>query len=156
MTEEARTTPLVPDDFVVPRELRSARFRLVPLGPHLNASDHEAWMSSIPHLQTTPGFVDWGWPPDEGFSAEQNLADLERHADEFERRVAFAYSVLEPDSDDNVIGCVYLDPGGRPGNASIRSWVRADVAELDGPLRIAVRDWLTESWPFNDIEYAGG
>ncbi len=99
MTEEPRTTPLVPDDFVVPTELRSTSFRLEPLGPDHNARDHEAWMSSIAHLQTTPGFKDWGWPPDEGFTLERNLADLVEHADEFERRVAFAYSVLDPDSD---------------------------------------------------------
>ncbi|PXX08203.1 hypothetical protein C8E89_109219 [Mycolicibacterium moriokaense] len=147
--------PLVPDHFVVPTELRSTHFRLEPLGPDHNAGDHEAWMSSIAHLQTTPGFEGRGWPPDEGFSAERNLTDLEEHADEFERRVAFAYSVLDPDS-DRVIGCVYIDPGDRDGSANIRSWVRADVAELDAPLRKAVRDWLTESWPFNDIEYAGG
>jgi len=112
-------------------------------------------MSSIAHLQTTPGFKDWGWPPDEGFTLERNLADLVEHADEFERRVAFAYSVLDPDS-DRVIGCLYIDPGDRVGTAHVRSWVRADVAELDAPLRKAVRDWLTESWPFNDFEYAGG
>jgi hypothetical protein len=63
--------------------------------------------------------------------------------------------VLDPDSDE-VIGCVYIDPGDRAADASVRSWVRADVAELDAPLRKAVREWLTESWPFNDIEYAGG
>ena len=112
-------------------------------------------MSSIAHLQTTPGFKDWGWPPDEGFTLERNLADLVEHADEFERRVAFAYSVLDPDS-GRVIGCVYIDPGDRDGTVHVRSWVRADVAELDAPLRKAVRDWLTESWPFNDFEYAGG
>jgi hypothetical protein len=155
MAEEPRTTPLVPDDFVVPTELRSTSFRLEPLGPDHNARDHEAWMSSIAHLQTTPGFKDWGWPPDEGFTLERNLADLVEHADEFARRVAFAYSVLDPDS-DRVIGCLYIDPGDRVGTAHVRSWVRADVAELDAPLRKAVRDWLTESWPFNDFEYAGG
>jgi hypothetical protein len=154
MAEEPRTTPLVPDHFVVPTELRSTSFRLEPLGPDHNARDHEAWMSSIAHLQTTPGFEGRGWPPDEGFSAEQNLDDLVVHADEFEGRVAFAYSVLDPDS-DKVIGCVYIDPGDRDGNASIRSWVRADVAELDVTLRRAVRGWLAASWPFNDIEYAG-
>ncbi|HTI78447.1 MAG TPA: hypothetical protein VL634_25820 [Mycobacterium sp.] len=154
MAEQPRTTPLVPDDFAVPTELRATSFRLEPLGPDHNARDHQAWMSSIAHLQATPGFEDRGWPPDEGFSAEQNLDDLVEHADEFKRRVAFAYSVLAPDSDD-VIGCVYIDPGDRDGSASVRSWVRADVAELDAPLRKAVRDWLTESWPFNDIEYAG-
>ena len=155
MSEEPRTVPLVPDDFVVPTELRAAQFRLEPLGPDHNARDYQAWMSSIGHLQTTPGFEGRGWPPDGGFSAERNLEDLVVHADEFERRVAFAYSVLAPDSDD-VIGCVYIDPGDHAGNASIRSWVRADVAELDAPLRHAVRRWLAESWPFNEIDYAGG
>jgi hypothetical protein len=154
MAEEPRTKPLVRDDFVVPTELRSAHFRLEPLGPQHNARDHQAWMSSIAHLQTTPGFEGRGWPPDEGFSAEQNLGDLEAHADEFERRVAFAYTVLDPASDD-VIGCVYIDPGDRDGSASVRSWVRADVADLDAPLREVVREWLTESWPFDNINYAG-
>ena len=154
MSDEPRTIPLVPDDFVVPAELRSANCRLEPLGPDHNARDHQAWMSSIAHLQTTPGLEGRGWPPDGGFSAERNLEDLVVHADEFERRVAFAYSVLAPDSDD-VIGCVYVDPGDQPGTASVRSWVRADVAELDAPLRKEVRRWLAESWPFTEIDYAG-
>lgn len=154
MTDAPRNTPLVRDDFVVPTELRSTRFRLEPLGPDHNARDHDAWMSSISHVQATPGFEDRGWPPDDGFSAEQNLGDLTVHADEFERRVAFAYSVLEPNS-DRVIGCVYIDPGDRAGAAKVRSWVRADVAELDLPLRKAVREWLAESWPFDAVDYAG-
>ena len=155
MPNHPRVTPLVPDDFVVPTELLASRFRLEPLGPAHNARDHAAWMSSIAHLQTTPGFEGRGWPPDGGFSAERNLTDLEEHADEFERRVAFAYTVLAPDADD-VIGCVYIDPGASDGAVEVRSWVRADVAELDAALRTAVREWLTQSWPFDEIEYAGG
>lgn len=150
--------PLVPNDFEVPRELRTAQFRLEPLGPEHNAADHAAWMSSIEHLQATPGFAGRGWPPDEGFSAEANLADLVRHADEFERRVAFAYTVLRPGPDpqaDDVIGCVYFDPGPRPGSVDVRSWVRADVAELDATLRQTVREWLARSWPFEEVAYAG-
>ena len=42
-------------------------------------------MSSIAHLQTTPGFEGRGWPPDEGFSTERNLADLERGLAEMTR-----------------------------------------------------------------------
>ena len=144
---------LVPDGFVVPRELRTEQFWLEPLNPRHNASDHAAWMSSIEHLQSTPGFIDWDWPPAEGMSAEENLTDLRRHADEFERRVSFAYTVLRPDSDE-VIGCVYLNPAGEPGSVNVRSWVRADVAELDGAVRRAVRDWLASSWPFDAVGYA--
>lgn len=57
---------LVPDGFVVPCELRTQWFRLEPLGPHHNGSDHAAWMSSIKLLQGTPGFAGHDWPPDEG------------------------------------------------------------------------------------------
>jgi hypothetical protein len=146
--------PLVPDDFVVPLDLRSARFRLEPLGPQHNAADLAAWMSSIEHIQSTPGFEGRNWPPDGGYSTEANLGDLVQHAEEFEQRVAFAYTVLQPDADD-IIGCLYLNPGPRPGSVDVRSWVRADVADLDQVLRHAVRDWLAEAWPFDEIVYAG-
>ena len=85
---------------------------------------------------------------------ERNLADLVQHAEEFEQRVAFAYTVLAPDGDD-VIGCLYLDPGPTPGSVDVRSWVRADVADLDRVLRAAVREWLDDAWPFEEIVYAG-
>jgi hypothetical protein len=32
--------------------------------------------------------------------------------------------------------------------------VRADVAELDGPLHSAVSRWLVERWPFERAIYA--
>jgi hypothetical protein len=146
--------PLVPDDFEVPRELRAARFRLEPLGQQHNTADLAAWMSSIAHIRTTPGFEGGDWPPDAGFSAEANLADLVRHDDEFERRVAFAYTVLAPDTDD-VIGCLYVNPGPRAGSVDVRSWVRADVADLDIVLRHTVRQWLAEAWPFDEVVYSG-
>ena len=77
-----------------------------------------------------------------------------QHAEEFEQRVGFAYTVLAPDADD-VIGCLYLDPGRRPGAVDVRSWVRADNADLDSVLRQAVRGWLADAWPFTEISYAG-
>jgi hypothetical protein len=147
--------PLVPPDFEVPRELRTTEFRLEPLGPQHNAADLAAWTSSIRHIQQTPGFANHGWPTDEGYTAEQNLADLVQHADEFERRVAFAYTVLAPDSEGDVIGCLYFEPGDEPGSVAVRSWVRVDVAELDGVLRQAVREWLARAWPFDEVAYAG-
>ena len=146
--------PLVPDDFDVPRVLQSARFRLEPLGPQHNAADLNAWTTSVDHIRATPGFEGRSWPPDGGLSAEGNLVDLVRHADEFDRRLAFAYTVLRPE-DDDVIGCLYLDPGPRPGSVDVRSWVRADIADLDPVLRREVRQWLTELWPFDEVVYAG-
>jgi hypothetical protein len=36
----------------------------------------------------------------------------------------------------------------------VRSWVRADRAELDVPLHDAVATWLNEAWPFTAVRYA--
>jgi hypothetical protein len=136
---------LVPEDFVVPRELVTERFRLEPLGPQHNDADHAAWTSSIDHIRQTPGIAGWGWPPDE-LSLAQNLADLEKHAQDFEKRTGFTYTVLEVGSGD-VIGCVYIYRWG------VKSWVRADRAELDKPLYEAVAKWVSD-WPLENLSYA--
>ena len=130
--------PFVPDDFDPPRELELPEFHLVPLGAQHNESDHAAWTSSIAHIRATPGFESWGWPPLEGMSLDANRGDLERHARDFAERTGFTFTVLWPGTEE-VIGCLYIYPakdGG--GDAEVRSWVRADVAELDGPLHAAV------------------
>ncbi|HEX8104094.1 MAG TPA: hypothetical protein VF533_15855 [Solirubrobacteraceae bacterium] len=152
------SSPFVPDDFDPPLELALPEFRLVPLGPQHNESDHAAWMASIPHIQATPGLESWGWPPAEGMTLEANRADLERHARDFVERVGFTYTVLRPGTSE-VIGCLYIYPvkegrGDGGGDAQVRSWVRADVAELDGPLYAAVSRWLAERWPFERPIYA--
>ena len=36
----------------------------------------------------------------------------------------------------------------------MRSWVRADLAELDAALHAAVSRWLAEEWPFAAVDYA--
>jgi hypothetical protein len=35
----------------------------------------------------------------------------------------------------------------------VKSWVRADRAELDAELYRVVRDWLVANWPFADFRY---
>ena len=102
-----------------PRELRRAggadgtpAFRLVALGPEHNASDHAAWTASIAHIRATPGFRGHDWPPAEGMTLDENLADLERHALDFAARAGFTYTVLAPDGRD-VLGCVYIYPVAR-------------------------------------------
>jgi hypothetical protein len=42
--------------------------------------------------------------------------------------------------------------GGRP--ARVRSWVRADHADLDPVLYRTVLAWLHSDWPFPSIDYA--
>ena len=144
----------VPDDFDPPRTLAHAQFELVPLGAEHNDSDHAAWMSSIAHIRATPGFESGGWPPLEGMSLDANREDLERHARDFEERAGFTFTVLRPGTQE-VIGCVYIYPS-KDGDrdAQVRSWVRADVADLDAPLHAAVSRWLAEGWPFQRVVYA--
>ncbi len=142
----------VPDDFQVPSQLGTARFRLEPLGPQHNERDHAAWTDSIEHVRSTPGYPDGSWPPVEGMSLERNLDDLRRHADDFQRRVGFTYTVLDQDND--VIGCVYIYPDTTGENdAEVQSWVRADRAELDLALYRVVSEWLAEDWPFTSVHY---
>jgi hypothetical protein len=146
--------PFVPDDFDPPRALELPELRLVPLGVEHNESDHAAWMSSIAHIRATPGFESWSWPPVEGMSLDANREDLARHARDFAERKGFTYTVLAPGTDE-VIGCLYIYPAkDGDADAQVRSWVRADVAELDGPLHAAVSRWLAERWPFERPIYA--
>lgn len=142
----------VPDDYVVPLSLAGPGFRLEPLGPEHNAADHHAWMSSIEHINATPGFATWRWPPAEGMSLAENLRDLESHADDFKRRVGFTYTVL--DDADVVVGCVYIYPSrADPEITEVRSWVTATRIELDSVLHRTVDDWLAADWPFTDVRY---
>jgi hypothetical protein len=54
-----------------------------------------------------------------------------------------------------VIGCVYIYPSGSAdGAAEVRSWVRADQADLDVAVHDAVSVWLSTAWPFTAISYA--
>lgn len=150
----------VPVSFAVPTALVGDGFVLEPLGPQHNVSDHAAWGGSIDHIRATPGFdpSEWGgdsWPYP--MSAERNLDDLQMHAGEFERREAFAFTVLDGDgSGAEVVGCVYIDPDLQGlADAMVRCWVRADRAALDPVLTAAVRDWLREQWPFTSVRFPG-
>lgn len=140
-----------------PDHLRAESFVLEPLGPQHNDADHRAWTTSIDHIRATPGFRaelwggdDWPYP----MSKEQNLSDLQQHADEFARGEAFAYTVLDLD-DGDVIGCVYIDPDD-VAEARCRLWVRADRAHLDRDLERAVRAWLHDpDWSFRSVRFPG-
>jgi hypothetical protein len=146
--------PFVPDNFEPPRKLTLAEFHLVPLGPEHNESDHAAWTASVAHIRATPGFEGLSWPPEDGMPLVKNLADLEQHARDFEARTGFTYTVLAPGTEE-VIGCVYIYPAKDDGHdAQVRSWVRADRAELDPALHAAVSRWLAERWPFERPLYA--
>ena len=141
----------VPADFEPPIALDGPGFRLEPLGAAHNERDHIAWMASIDHIHSTPGFEDPDeWP--KPMSLEKNLADLVRHAEDFEKRTGFTYSVLDG---DDVIGCLYIYPSDREAHdAHLSSWVTETRSELDQPLWQTVTAWLGDTWPFTDPLYA--
>jgi hypothetical protein len=142
----------VPAGFAPPTGLETERFRLEPLRPEHNERDHAAWSSSIEHIRSTPGFAESSWPAP--MTLAENLADLERHARDFEAREGFTYTVLDREAD--VVGCVYVYPAADGlHDADVRSWVRASRAELDEPLWHAVSGWLAgREWPFRRPLYA--
>ena len=144
----------VPPNFVVPDSYAWSEYHLEPLGEQHNDRDHAAWMSSIDHIRSTPGFSpqeEPNWPV--AMTLEENLDDLVRHARDFRERKGFTYSILEG---DDVIGCIYIYPSRVPGrDAEISTWVSESRADMDTPVREALGKWVDETWPFSNPNYAG-
>ena len=135
----------LPDEFVVPIPPPHRDFVFEVLGPEHNESDLAAWSSSIEHIRTSPGWDNSTWPS-RVYTPEENLADLCEHRDHHERRIDFAWTVLDPGSGE-VIGCVYLKPPKDGPAARAASWVRADRPDLDEVLRAHLRAWWEKAWP---------
>src|SRR3954451_23835618 len=103
------------------------------------------------HIHATPGWEESKWP--RSMTLDENRADLERHAADFEGRTGFTYTVLSPGGD--VVGCVYIYPSKKDNfDAQVLSWVRVSEAELDAPLWEAVSDCIESDWPFERVGYA--
>lgn len=124
-----------------------------PLGPEHNLADLEAWSSSIAPIHATPGFRLDGWP-ERRYTLAENMADLEKHRDHHQRRIDFAWTVLDSEDAEVAIGCVDLkpDPNG-VADAEARSWMRAGRAGLDPDLRNHLKKWFKGNWPLS-IRYA--
>lgn len=143
----------VPLDFDVPTLFETEHFRLRPLTVADVDQDYDALMSSIPLLNSMLG---WGWPR-EDFTRAENLADLAAHQQQFEQRVAFAYTVVAPD-ESSCLGCVYINPPqGQPVDARVYMWVRQSAYDqgLDPVLFRTVKNWIAECWPFSNVVYPG-
>jgi len=142
----------VPENFDVPPLLETTQFRLRMLSVGDVEKDYEAVIESRDLLHSMGS----SWPR-EGFTIEENLADLERHQQEFLYRKAFAYTVVSLD-ESRVLGCVYINPTDR-GNAeaNVYMWVRQSEYDkgLDGVLFQTVKEWIVSSWPFTEVSYPG-
>ena len=143
--------PFVPPWFNVPVAFDGPGFRLEPLGEQHNERDYDAWMSSLEHIRSTPGFgEDRGWPTP--MSLDANRSDLVAHDQDFENRDGFTYSILEG---DEIIGCVYIYPSKTAEfDADVSSWVRESRAAMDEVVYQALTEWFRDIWPFANPRYA--
>ena len=143
----------VPADFDVPAVLETEQFRLRMLSVDDVEKDYEAVIESRKLLHAMFG-SDW---PREGFTLEENLADLERHQQEFLDREAFAYTVVSLD-ESRVVGCLYINPTKKlEADAVVHMWVRQSEFDkgLDPVLFQTVKEWIKTSWPFEKVAYPG-
>ena len=140
----------VPGNFEIPFVLETERFRLRMLSVNDVEKDYEAVIESRALLRARGG--DW---PRDGFTLEENLADLERHQREFLNREAFAYTVVSLD-ESRVLGCLYINPA-KESDAEVYMWARQSEHDngLDEVLFQTVKRWIGESWPFDTVAYPG-
>lgn len=151
----AYLAPLVPEGFAVPAGLVTDEFRLRMLTVNDVVKDYEAVMTSRDHLRGVfgPGST---WPSAE-LTLEQDLIDLGWHQKEFQNRTSFAYTVMSL-GETRCLGCVYIDPAEPEAyNAQVILWVRqSEVASgLEDRLLLAVKNWLTQDWPFGKVGFPG-
>ncbi len=153
-----------PADAPVPAELRTDEFLLRMLRATDVELDYEAVMASKDILRLRSR---GRWPRD-GFTPEENLADLRMHEAEFHARESFAYTVMNP-SETDCLGCVYIYPleellrrsgvtkeeistvGSHEAEASF--WTRQDriADDLDRRLLATILPWLRNSFAFSRV-----
>ncbi|MDU8942585.1 GNAT family N-acetyltransferase [Ovoidimarina sediminis] len=130
-------------DRAPPEDAAFGRFRLERLTPAHVEEDFAIVTASASVLG---GLFASDWPA--GLTLEANLADLERHAREFEARYAFAWIIR--DADGTYLGCTYLVPiPDTPGKGEVFTWIRdrADRLALLAEFNPAFRRWLTPHLP---------
>ncbi|UCF04881.1 MAG: hypothetical protein JSV33_13300 [bacterium] len=146
---------LVPDDFEIPTMLEGEDFKIRPLRVTDVDLDYKAVMSSIEHLQGVfgPGSK---WPA-ASLTKKEDLKALQFHEEEFMRREAFTYTVMNPEETE-CLGCVYINYSKLDTHdAQVVMWVTADAHKrgLDPIIFNAVKRWIKNEWPFRKILYPG-
>ena len=150
-----------PADARVPESLKTNEFLLRPLRATDVALDYDAVISSRAELLLGSGGT---WPRD-GFTLEENLADLQRHEQEHLNRVAFTYTIMNP-AETECLGCLYIGPLARligpdagsgeylnEGTAYVSFWVRQSrlADHLDRRLLQALIPWFQNEWSFSHV-----
>lgn len=153
-----------PEPKPVPESLDTADLHLEMLAPQHVDMDLDALLSSRERLMAWSG----GRWPHEGFTRDENMADMVMHRDEFLAREAFAYTVLNS-TQDRCEGCIYINPlaGSRSHDSDsiagtlpestcrVTWWVRDDALDrdLDQQLMAALVEWFRTAWDFDAVTF---
>jgi RimJ/RimL family protein N-acetyltransferase len=152
-----------PDGAPVPDTLRTDEFLLHPLRAADVQLDYDAVISSRAELLLSSGGI---WPG-EGFTLEENLADLQRHEQEHHDRVAFTYTIMNP-AENECLGCLYINPperlighneeGGKhlsDNAAFVDFWVRHSrlADQLDRRVLQALIPWFQNERAFSQVMF---
>lgn len=156
-----------PEDAPVPARLVTNEFLLRMLSASDAALDYEAVMASKDILRLRSQ----GRWPHEGFTLEENLADLREHEAEFHARTSFTYTVMNP-AQTQCLGCVYIYPleailrraqaseddiaaQVADDTAEVSFWARQDrtADDLDTRLLAALIPWLKIEFAFARVVF---
>lgn len=151
-----------PDDAFVPETVQTEEFLVRPLKTTDAELDYDAVITSRAELFLSSG----GTWPREGFTLEENVADLARHEQEHQDRVAFTYTVMNP-TETECLGCIYVRPFNLlrkylhtsesiPDNsASVTFWVRHSrlADHLDRRLLQTLISWFQTEWTFSQVVF---
>ncbi len=145
----------------LPARLETAEFVITPLLPDHVELDHAALMDSIQLLRSWSGSP---WPMDD-FSIDDNMNDMHWHSEEHEERIAFTFTVLNPE-EDYCLGCIYIKTIGealaenpdlpvQKDGAIIRFWIRdlPKLSPLNDKLLQALKRWFNNEWDFTAVYY---
>jgi RimJ/RimL family protein N-acetyltransferase len=145
----------LPVDFRAPARVELTDHHLRPIGPDDTDLDMVAVMGSQARLWSIYGDA-WGWPPAD-MSAEDDRADLARHADEMTRNESFNFALFDRD-ETRLLGCLYIDPQERVGaDAEVSWWVVDELvgSDIERELHDLVPRWIADHWPFERPRYVG-
>ena len=130
-----------PETHAAPRRFSLGEFHFSVLGPDCADEDFRAVTSSEAHLS---GLFGSDWP--KGLTWDRNLADLQRHAREFDENFAFAWVVRNPTG--GYLGCVYLHPEGLERLArTVFVWLQVSESSVErvADLVQRLKGWMPEA-----------
>ncbi len=149
----------VPDSFVTPL------FAVRRQTPDHNVADYAAVMDSRQELRV---WSDSEWPEDD-FTLQANLDDLQMHIVEHDRDEAYGFSIFTPDG-QTVLGSLYLDEVApflnnytisdaeravlATAQVRVEYWLRRGVpADFEPAFLEAVQGWLAREWWFEHVMF---